>query len=82
VAGGRCRPDLLCLPAFRGAGNELTIRRSPLLRNLLFDGDGDRTTTNDQLVTDGTIGGGFDFSLTIDVDWAGSTSFPDVVLNC
>ena len=49
---------------------------------LLFDGDGDPTTTNDQLVTDGNIGGGFDFSLSIDVDWGGIDKLPDVVQNC
>lgn len=49
---------------------------------VLFDGDGDLTTTNDQLVTDGTIGGGFDFSLSVDVDWGGIDALPDVVQNC
>ena len=49
---------------------------------VLFDGDGDLTTTNDQLVTDGTIGGGFDFSLSLDVDWKGIDALPDVVSSC
>ena len=49
---------------------------------VLFDGDGDDNTTNDQLVTDGSIGGGFDFDLTIDVDWGGIDRLPDVVENC
>jgi hypothetical protein len=49
---------------------------------VLFDGDGDPGTTNDQLVTDGTIGGGFDFSLSVDVDWGGIDALPDVVKNC
>jgi len=49
---------------------------------VLFDGDGDPDTTNDQLVTDGTMGGGFDFSLSVDVDWNGIDALPDVVQNC
>ncbi len=49
---------------------------------VLFDGDGDPDTTNDQLVTDGNIGGGFDYSLSVDVDWQGLDALPDVVVNC
>ncbi|HTS80912.1 MAG TPA: hypothetical protein VMH40_09970 [Myxococcaceae bacterium] len=49
---------------------------------VLFDGDGDPSTTNDQLVTDGSMGGGFDFSISVDVDWGGIDALPDVVESC
>jgi hypothetical protein len=43
---------------------------------VLFDGDGDPNTQNDQLVTDGSIGGGFDYTLSVDVDWGASMPCP------
>jgi hypothetical protein len=49
---------------------------------VLFDGDGDESTTNDQIVTDGSLGGGFDYSMSLDVDWGGIDALPDVVTNC
>jgi len=49
---------------------------------LLFDGDGDPSTTNDQIAIDGTLGGGFDFSFMLDVDWGQIDALPDVVTNC
>jgi hypothetical protein len=78
AGGGAARSPLSPRSAALGTSFDQTLPFS----YLLFDGDGDRTTTNDQLVTDGTIGGGFDFSLTIDVDWGGLDQLPDVVLNC
>jgi len=49
---------------------------------LLFDGDGDPSTTNDQIAIDGILGGGFDFNFMLDVDWGQIDSLPDVVTNC
>ncbi len=53
-----------------------------LFNYVLFDGDGDRTTENDQIVTEGTLGGGFDYQLGVDVDWGIVDALPDVVANC
>jgi len=75
------------------SGSALGLRRSPALGTgsfdqtlpfsyVLFDGDGDPSTQNDQLVTDGSIGGGFDYTLSVDVDWGGIDALPDVVSNC
>jgi hypothetical protein len=75
------------------SGSALGLRRSPALGTgsfdqtlpfsyVLFDGDGDPNTQNDQLVTDGSIGGGFDYTLSVDVDWGGIDALPDVVENC
>jgi len=49
---------------------------------LLFDGDGDASTTNDQIAIDGTIGGGFDYEFGLDVDWDAIDSLPDFVWSC
>jgi hypothetical protein len=49
---------------------------------VLFDGDGDVGTTNDQIVIEGTIGGGFDFDFALDVDWGNIDSLPDLVTTC
>jgi hypothetical protein len=48
----------------------------------IFDGDGDVTTTNDQVAVDGTVGGGFTYALSVDVDWGDITELPDVVGRC
>jgi hypothetical protein len=49
---------------------------------VLFDGDGDAETTNDQVAIDGEVGGGFDYDFQLDVDWGGVTALPDVVSDC
>lgn len=49
---------------------------------VLFDGDGNKQTDNDQLVVDGTLGGGFDYELSIDVDWGIITELPEFVTKC
>ncbi len=49
---------------------------------VLFDGDGDPSTRNDQIAVQGTIGGGFDYELGLDVDWGDIDALPDVVTSC
>jgi hypothetical protein len=49
---------------------------------LLFDGDSNPSTLNDQVSISGTVGGGFDFDLALDVDWGDIVALPDVVTNC
>jgi hypothetical protein len=49
---------------------------------LLFDGDGDEETTNDQIAIDGSIGGGFDYEFALDVSWGAIADLPDVVTSC
>lgn len=49
---------------------------------VLFDGDGDEETDNDQIKVEGEIGGGFDYDFGLDVDWGDVTALPDVVTSC
>lgn len=49
---------------------------------LLFDGDGDPETEDDQIHFQGDIGGGFDYELEVDVDWGDISALPDVVTSC
>jgi hypothetical protein len=49
---------------------------------VLFDGDGNKETTNDQIKIEGEVGGGFDYSFALDVDWGAITELPDVVSDC
>ncbi len=41
---------------------------------VVFDGDGNTDTTNDQVLIDTTLGGGFRYALSIDMDWTRSTT--------
>ncbi|MCW5889305.1 MAG: hypothetical protein KIT14_02000 [bacterium] len=49
---------------------------------VLFDGDGDEETDNDQIKVEGEIGGGFDYDFGLEVDWGGITELPNVVASC
>ncbi len=49
---------------------------------VLFDGDGDKETTNDQVAIDGEIGGGFDYDYALDFDWPSLDSLPGAVGDC
>jgi hypothetical protein len=49
---------------------------------LLFDGDGDPETENDQIGLEGEIGASYDFSFGLDVDWGAIDNLPDVVTSC
>jgi hypothetical protein len=49
---------------------------------LLFDADGDRATTSDQVGIRGSLGGGFHFGLSIDVDWGDVLDLPAAVTSC
>jgi hypothetical protein len=49
---------------------------------IVFDGDGDPSTTNDQVVLHGDLGGGFDYQFSLDVDWGGISELPDAVSKC
>jgi hypothetical protein len=49
---------------------------------VLFDGDGNEETDNDQIRLEGEIGGGFDYEFGLDVDWGDVTELPDVVTSC
>lgn len=50
--------------------------------HVLFDGDGNEETDNDQIKLEGEIGGGFDYDFGLVVDWGGITELPDVVTSC
>ena len=49
---------------------------------LLFDADDDPSTTNDQIGIHGSIGGGFHFALSVDVDWGDVFDLPNAVKTC
>ncbi len=49
---------------------------------VLFDGDGNEETDNDQIKVEGEVGGGFDYEFALDVDWGGVTELPDIVTSC
>lgn len=49
---------------------------------VLFDGDGDEETDNDQIKVEGEIGGGFDYDFGLDVDWGAITELPEIVTSC
>jgi hypothetical protein len=49
---------------------------------VLFDGDGDEETENDQIKVEGEIGGGFDYEFGLTVDWGAITELPEVVTSC
>ncbi len=49
---------------------------------VLFDGDGDEETKNDQIAIDGEIGGGFDYDFMLDVDWGAVDKLPEIVSDC
>ena len=49
---------------------------------VVFDGDGNTDTTNDQVAIDTTLGGGIRFALSIDVDWGAVDRVPEAVAKC
>ena len=57
-----------------GAGQDVNM--------IVFDGDGDTATTNDQVVLEGRLGGAIDFSFALDFDWGALEELPDLVTQC
>ncbi len=49
---------------------------------VVFDGDGNTETRNDQVLIDATLGGGFGYDLSIDVDWGTVERIPQLVTEC
>ena len=49
---------------------------------ILFDGDGDSSTKNDQISVKGTVGGGVKFGISIDVDWGAVFDIGSAVKSC
>lgn len=49
---------------------------------LLYDADNNSLTTNDQIGIHGTIGGGFHFGISLDVDWGAVAEIPETVATC
>lgn len=48
----------------------------------IYDADGDPGTKTDQVSVHGSIGGGFRYDLTIDVDWGAIFDLPQAVTDC
>lgn len=59
-----------------------TIDKSQTYQIIVFDGDGNPATTNDQVKIDATLTGGFTYSLSIDVDWGAVMDLPKAVTDC
>ncbi|MFO0660655.1 MAG: hypothetical protein U0165_12615 [Polyangiaceae bacterium] len=49
---------------------------------VVFDGDNNETTTDDQVRVQGELGGGFEYELGIDVDWGDIADLPEAVASC
>jgi len=49
---------------------------------VVFDGDGNTDTTNDQVLIDATLGGGFRYQLSIDMDWGKVARISEIVKSC
>jgi hypothetical protein len=49
---------------------------------VIFDGDGDVGTTNDQVKVEATFGGGFVYEVTLDIDWGFVDRLPETVGEC
>jgi hypothetical protein len=49
---------------------------------VLFDGDGDKSTTNDQLRIEGAFAGTVAYDLGIDIDWGAIENLPSTVAEC
>lgn len=59
-----------------------TVGKSQNYQIVVFDGDGNTATTNDQVKIDATLAGGFKYDLSIDVDWGAVTNLPQAVSDC
>jgi hypothetical protein len=66
-------------PAFSIAG-DLGDRQNYDI--LLFDGDDNIDTTNDQVRIDTTLGGGFEYELGLEVDWGAVERLPETLRDC
>ena len=49
---------------------------------LLYDADNDPSTTDDQVGIKGSLGGGFHFGISVDVDWGDVFDLPNAVKTC
>jgi hypothetical protein len=49
---------------------------------LLYDADSDPQTTDDQIGIKGSLGGGFHFGISVDVDWGDVFDLPNAVKTC
>lgn len=59
-----------------------TSERKQPVNVILFDGDGDKATTDDQLRIEGSFQGAIRYDLSLDVDWGAVDKLPDVVQSC
>lgn len=52
------------------------------LRWVLFDGDGDEATLDDQVRLEGELGGGFFFDARFEINWGAVENLPQTVADC
>ena len=76
---GTDRVPLAVKPQFSIAGD---LGDHQNYKIVVFDGDGNTDTTNDQVLIDATLGGGFRYELRIDMDWGAVDRIPQTVKQC
>ena len=58
------------------------VERGKEIKVVVFDGDGDPSTTDDQVRIEGRLGGGFSYDLSFGFDWGGIFDLPNAVRAC
>jgi hypothetical protein len=58
------------------------VEREQPLDFLLYDADNDPSTTNDQIGIRGSLGGGFHYGISVDVDWGDVFDVPQAIKSC
>lgn len=79
--GAATWPDRSTQP-LTAAGFEEHVGSSQDVNVVLFDGDGDTETENDQIVLEGVLGGAIDYGFSLDFDWGALEDLPEAVANC
>ncbi len=72
--GGTTWPDAITQPLTVGATQDVNM--------IVFDGDGDTSTENDQVVLEGQLGGAIAFTFNLDFDWGSLEELPELVTQC
>ena len=58
------------------------VGASQRLNVIIFDGDNDPDSTNDQVAVDGELAGNVDFTFALDFDWGALEELPQAVEDC
>lgn len=72
--------DELAPRSLHPSSTDATTKKN--LRWILFDGDGDESTLDDQVRLEGELGGGFVFDARFEVNWGAVENLPQAVADC